>query len=66
MEEFFDDKIPHYAILSHRWEDDEVLYQDMLFGNKMDGAGYQKIQNFCDLALREGFAWAWVDTCCID
>ena len=66
LQEFFDSDIPPYAILSHRWEQDEVSYQDMLEGKKKGGAGYAKILNFCALALRDHFDWAWVDTCCID
>jgi hypothetical protein len=66
LQEFFDSDIPPYAILSHRWEQDEVSYQDMLEGKKKGGAGYAKISNFCALALRDHFDWAWVDTCCID
>jgi hypothetical protein len=27
--EFFGNKIPEYAILSHTWGDDEVLYGDL-------------------------------------
>lgn len=40
FKEFFDTKIPKYAILSHRWEPDEVPYQDFMAGLKKDGAGY--------------------------
>jgi hypothetical protein len=28
--------------------------------------GYAKIQNTCAQALRDGFEYAWIDTCCID
>jgi hypothetical protein len=28
--EFFGSDLPAYAILSHRWEDEEVTYQDMM------------------------------------
>ena len=66
LREFFDSDIPPYAILSHRWEQDEVSYQEMLEGKKKGGAGYTKIRNFCAVALRHNFEWAWVDTCCID
>jgi hypothetical protein len=37
LHEFFDDEIPPYAILSHRWETDEVTFQDLMEGR---GAGY--------------------------
>lgn len=49
-----------YAILSHRWEDDEVSYQDYLEGHKRDSVGYAKIMNFCELARLRGHEWAWV------
>lgn len=29
LEEFYDNAIPMYAILSHTWEEDEVLIRDM-------------------------------------
>ena len=79
FEEFFDDQIPPYAILSHRWGPDEVSYQDFLAGRKMDGAGYKKIRQACNIAAAGGHQvrsdpglvsmpsiWIWIDTCCID
>ncbi|KAI6023299.1 hypothetical protein EDC04DRAFT_303731 [Pisolithus marmoratus] len=30
------------------------------------GDGQGKLQQFCALALRRGFLWAWSDTCCMD
>ncbi|KAF2167490.1 hypothetical protein M409DRAFT_66048 [Zasmidium cellare ATCC 36951] len=67
---------PEYAILSHRWEDDEISYQDYQDPSKRTGAGYRKIKDFCLLvqqadwakgqAMRRRIEWAWVDTCCID
>jgi hypothetical protein len=29
-------------------------------------SGYNKIKSFCEEAARDGFEYAWVDTCCID
>ena len=46
-EEFFDEKIPSYAILSHRWVADEVSFSDFLAGRKRDGAGFAKIVECC-------------------
>ncbi|RMZ09683.1 hypothetical protein D0860_04139 [Hortaea werneckii] len=58
---------PPYAILSHTWEDDEVLFKDM---DDLESAkaksGWQKIEYICRQALEDGLEWAWVDTCCID
>jgi hypothetical protein len=51
--EFFDEEIPPYAILSHRWRDDEVSYQDSLAGRKRDGAGFSKIVRACEFAAND-------------
>ena len=53
FEEFYDDQIPRYAILSHRWGRDEVSYQDFLAGRKRDGAGDKKILVCCRYAARD-------------
>lgn len=66
LEEFFDDHTPKYAILSHRWLDDEVSLQDMLNGKASKKAGYAKLKLCCDQAVKDGLQYAWVDTCCID
>jgi hypothetical protein len=65
LSEFSEGDIPPYAILSHRWEKNEVSFQDM--GDRdADKAGYKKIKNFCRVAAEDGFEYVWVDTCCID
>ena len=66
LEEFFDSQIPQYAILSHRWGDNEVTFKAMRKGTTQQGSGLAKIENFCRLAAARGFDWAWIDTCCID
>ncbi|TQV93433.1 HET domain-containing protein [Cordyceps javanica] len=66
LEEFFGSAVPEYAILSHRWLDDEVSFQDLQSGRAASKAGYAKIRQCCAQAVRDGLAWAWVDTCCID
>ncbi|KIK19990.1 hypothetical protein PISMIDRAFT_106659, partial [Pisolithus microcarpus 441] len=69
-----DDKTTSYAILSHRWGA-EVSYKEMTRLMKMEErkrdevrqrAGYQKIIKSCERAKKDGYAWLWVDTCCID
>lgn len=63
LKEFMgDDNVPPYAILSHTWGEDEVVYQDMLQPGVEQHEGYAKIQHTCDRALEEGLEWAWVDT----
>ncbi|CAI4214683.1 unnamed protein product [Parascedosporium putredinis] len=59
---------PPYAILSHTWGEGEVTFQDMEKGRHfaMQLQGFAKIERCCSQAKRDGYAWAWVDTCCID
>jgi hypothetical protein len=65
LEEFADYEIPPYAILSHRWGDEEVSFQDMQ-AQRSSKRDYSKISRFCDRAAQDGFAYAWIDTCCIN
>ncbi|KAK9413992.1 putative HET domain-containing protein [Seiridium unicorne] len=67
LEEFWEDRVPKYAILSHRWEDDELTYQDMLILERAQRRkGFGKIRLACELALKARYDYVWVDTCCID
>lgn len=45
---------PPYAILSHRWTDDEVLFDDVQNGTAHTKRGFAKLRGCCDVALREG------------
>ena len=66
LEEFEGEDIPFYAILSHRWQEEEVLYKDMINGIAHTKKGYQKIVKLCQLAREDCLRYAWCDTCCID
>ena len=57
---------PEYAILSHTWGKDEVLFQDMINGSFRNKLGFQKVEMTCKIALQLGHKWAWIDSCCID
>jgi hypothetical protein len=46
LAEFFEGAIPNYAILSHRWEAEEVTFKDMTDDTRKVKAGYGKI-HFC-------------------
>ncbi|KAI4934090.1 hypothetical protein J4E86_011472 [Alternaria arbusti] len=65
------DKIPPYAILSHTWGDEEVVFNDVkTFGlqdiaTKKKGA-WEKIRFCARQAKLDGLEHFWVDTCCID
>ncbi|CAF9911505.1 MAG: hypothetical protein ALECFALPRED_007343 [Alectoria fallacina] len=66
FQEFFDSQIPKYAILSHRWGNEEVTFQEFRKGKKQHHEGYVKIEQCSVLAGSRGFQWVWIDTCCID
>ncbi|CAF9907871.1 MAG: hypothetical protein HETSPECPRED_007925 [Heterodermia speciosa] len=67
FEEFYDAQIPRYAILSHRWGDQEVSFKEMRKPSVVPpGPGMAKLEGFCRLAAEHGFDWCWIDTCCID
>jgi len=66
LKDFPANRIPLYAILSHTWEELEVLFTDMETGRARDKAGYPKVQQSCKKAAIDGFEFIWTDTCCID
>lgn len=65
---------PEYAILSHTWisPKDEITYQDFkqrkgdIENDIFKQKGWAKLRRYCDRAKRDGWEWAWMDTCCID
>nr|AAL37301.1 beta transducin-like protein HET-D2Y [Podospora anserina] len=61
-----DDQVPPYAILSHTWGDEEIIFKDIKDGICKKKRGYSKIQFCGDQAGRDGLKFFWVDTCCID
>ena len=67
LSEFLDHfDAPPYAILSHRWGEDEVSFKDYRKERKTTGPGYEKILNCCSFARSRGQKWVWIDTVCID
>jgi hypothetical protein len=65
-EEFSEDKIPPYAILSHRWEIGEISFLDLAEDSGRSKAGYRKVLFCGEQAARDNLRYFWVDTCCID
>ncbi|KAL4074896.1 heterokaryon incompatibility protein-domain-containing protein [Scleroderma yunnanense] len=72
---FCDDEATAYAILSHRWIEQEVNYDEMVRLEKMEKGeqdevrgrlGYRKILDSCKQAEKDTYEWLWVDTCCIN
>jgi hypothetical protein len=66
LTDFLGETIPPYAILSHRWQDEEVIFQDIVSGAAPTKKGYEKITQCCAQALRDNLGYIWVDTFCID
>src|ERR1700761_3283791 len=70
LEEFYDDAIPKYAILSHTWgkKGDEVFFEEMRGFQwcLKSKEGYKKIEYTCAQALRDNIFYVWIDTCCIN
>jgi hypothetical protein len=58
--------VPPYAILSHTWDGDEFLFEDLVNDTGKTKAGYEKIQFCGEQAARDNLQYFWVDTCCID
>jgi hypothetical protein len=60
--------IPPYAILSHTWSSNEVLFEDMrqnlAVAQRKDG--WSKVETACKQAKLEKYEWIWIDSCCID
>lgn len=67
LEQFQDDVVPPYAILSHTWgRDGEVSLRDLERLDHIHNAGYDKLKGACKLTIRYGLNYIWIDTCCID
>ncbi|KAK3054037.1 hypothetical protein LTR09_004814 [Extremus antarcticus] len=57
-----------YAILSHTWTDDEVVYSDLEKSTPADDkqVSWEKIRGAQEKALSAGYDFIWIDTVCID
>jgi hypothetical protein len=67
LEEFYDNVIPPYAILSHTWGDQEVFIHDMRYLEKAKlKKSFKKIKYACEQARADYLSYVWVDTCKLD
>ncbi|KAK4670045.1 uncharacterized protein QC763_208280 [Podospora pseudopauciseta] len=60
---------PIYAILSHTWGEDEVLFADICDPQQLlpvHKKGFRKVSQSCERARQDGYNYMWIDTCCID
>ncbi|KAI1753882.1 HET-domain-containing protein [Xylaria castorea] len=57
-----------YAILSHVWEQKEMIFEDIIDGSEHGGSetSRNKVYRACERAARDGLQYIWIDTCCID
>lgn len=64
-----EDGRPKYAILSHTWGSDEIIYNDVKLGpeNLLNSKeGLSKVIQSAKRAQVDGYDYIWIDTCCID
>jgi hypothetical protein len=69
LETFVEPSIPEYAILSHTWDGEEVVYEEFIKASKNvveKDARYHKIRGCAELAAEADLSNFWIDTCCID
>ena len=66
LSEFQGENVPDYAILSHTWGEGEVSFEIFQNGTRQHLKGYEKIEGCCSVALRDGWQYVWIDTCCIE
>ncbi|KAF4333826.1 het domain protein [Fusarium beomiforme] len=63
-----------YAILSHRWGSDEILFSQIgQFAHELRQTKHRhalpqldKIRGACITARNQGLEWIWIDNCCIN
>ncbi|KAF8552625.1 hypothetical protein OG21DRAFT_105056 [Imleria badia] len=58
-----------YAMFSHKWEDNEPLFEKVVHIVVYDLEGsltHDKLKTFCKIVRDAGLRWAWSDTCCIN
>lgn len=66
LESFFNN-LPPYAILSHCWEEEEVIFCDLADSEAAKTKqGIDKINKTCEQSAKDGLDYCWIDTCCID
>ncbi|KAH8710130.1 hypothetical protein GQ44DRAFT_714704 [Phaeosphaeriaceae sp. PMI808] len=61
---FSGETIPPYAILSHRWGDEEVLFEDLVNDAWKRKAGQKKILFCSEQAAHDQLEYFWINTCC--
>ena len=58
-----------YAMFSHKWEDNEPLFEKVIrivVYDLEESPTHDKLKMFCKIMRDAGLHWAWSDTCCIN
>ncbi|KAF8553154.1 hypothetical protein OG21DRAFT_1485613 [Imleria badia] len=58
-----------YATFSHKWEDNELLFEKVVrivVYDLEESLTHDKLQMFCKIVREAGYHWAWSNTCCIN
>ncbi|PMD17299.1 hypothetical protein NA56DRAFT_681188 [Hyaloscypha hepaticicola] len=58
VEEFNESAVPRYGILSHTWEDSELLFQEIELTGVESIKGYAKVERNCQLAASKGLNYS--------
>lgn len=66
FKDFASSQLPLYAILSHTWGDDEVVWADVQSGTAAQKLSFAKVRYSCIQTIKDGLSWVWIDSCCID
>src|SRR5271156_6542115 len=69
LDEFLDDKVPPYAILSHNWgkDSEELTFRNVEAGDiDKPGVGSIKFRGCYKQAEEDGLGYVLIYTCCID
>jgi DNA modification methylase len=62
----FSSNIPPYAVLSHTWDDDEFIFEDLVNETGDSKAGYRKVVFCGEQVARDQLQYFWIDTSFID
>ncbi|CAM1506123.1 Fc.00g057640.m01.CDS01 [Cosmosporella sp. VM-42] len=62
------DQIPRYAILSHTWGSDEILFAHVQAWNPTFATkeSFIKVRFTCLQAIADDLEYVWIDSCCIN
>ncbi|KAF7548012.1 hypothetical protein G7Z17_g7343 [Cylindrodendrum hubeiense] len=69
LHSFQNTNLPRYAILSHTWGDEEIIFDDVQnrpARSWRKKPSFSKLEGFCNKAHQNGYEYVWIDTCCIN